>query len=203
MGLVYFVTHPEVVIDPAVPVPLWSLSQRGRERMERLLAQPWVGGVSAIYCSAEQKAIDGAGILARHLGLGYEQVEALGEVDRSSTGYLPHEEHQALAELLFAHPDHSIRGWETARDAQRRIVAAVERILAEDAGQGHMAIVSHGGAGALYLCHLKGVEISRSEDQPGGGGGCYYCFEAGTRSLVHGWKLIDAIDPNAPAQDGP
>jgi hypothetical protein len=87
--LVYFITHPDVVIDPEVPVPQWHLSQRGRERMKKLLAQPWVEGIGAVYCSTEQKAIDGAEILAAHLSIGYEMVEELGEIDRSATGYLP------------------------------------------------------------------------------------------------------------------
>ena len=89
MGLVYVTTHPDVTIDSAVPVPRWPLSARGRVRMKRLVAQPWIEGISAICCSTEQKAVDGAEILARYLGIGYEMVEELGEIDRSATGYLP------------------------------------------------------------------------------------------------------------------
>ena len=33
MNTVYFITHPDVVIDPATPVAQWPLSQRGRMRM--------------------------------------------------------------------------------------------------------------------------------------------------------------------------
>ena len=54
-----FITHPNVVIDPAVPVPRWPLSELGRERMRAGLRQPWVREVTAVHCSAEQKAIDG------------------------------------------------------------------------------------------------------------------------------------------------
>ena len=42
MKIVYFITHPEVMIDPKVPVPHWPLSERGLVRMRRLLQQPWV-----------------------------------------------------------------------------------------------------------------------------------------------------------------
>ena len=34
MSVVYFITHPDVLIDPAVPVPEWPLSPRGRARMQ-------------------------------------------------------------------------------------------------------------------------------------------------------------------------
>jgi broad specificity phosphatase PhoE len=189
--LVYFITHPDVVIDPEVPVPQWPLSPRGIRRMRKLLAQPWIEGIGAVCCSTEQKAIDGAEILAGHLSIGHKMVEELGEIDRSATGYLPQEEHAAAREQLFAHPDESIRGWETAFDAQRRIVKAVEGVIAGDMGEGHLAIVSHGGVGTFHLCHLKGRPISWEERQPGGNGGNYYCFEAESKALVHGWRPID------------
>ena len=48
----------------------------------------------------------------------------IGENDRSATGFLPREEFWATADLFFAHPTESIRGWERAIDAQARIVAA-------------------------------------------------------------------------------
>jgi broad specificity phosphatase PhoE len=121
MPTVYLITHPEVVIDPQVPVPQWPLSERGRERMRRCLAQPWIMGIRAVHCSGERKAMDGAAILAQHVGCQPQVWEALGEVDRSSTGYIPREEHEALARLLCARPEESVRGWERASDAQRRI----------------------------------------------------------------------------------
>ena len=64
MKLAYLITHPDVIVDPNVPVPQWPLSARGRERMQQMLYQPWVATITAVYSSAEQKAIDGAHILA-------------------------------------------------------------------------------------------------------------------------------------------
>lgn len=37
MSLVYFITHPDVVIDPNVRVPQWPLSARGKERMKKMM----------------------------------------------------------------------------------------------------------------------------------------------------------------------
>jgi broad specificity phosphatase PhoE len=189
---VYFITHPDVVIDPAVPIPRWPLSQRGRARMEKLLSQPWIENIGAIYCSTEQKAIDGAAILARHLSLDYSTLKGLGEIDRSSTGYLPADEFRATVEQCFAHADESICGWESARQAQQRIADSVEAIVQTEKGGEDIAVVSHGGVGALYLCHLKGSPIGE-ERQPGTNGGCFYCFEACSKRLVHGWRPIDSI----------
>jgi broad specificity phosphatase PhoE len=188
-----FITHPDVVVDPAVPVPRWPLSERGKDRMRQMLAHPWVSSIGSVYCSTEQKAIDGAAILAAHLSLDYVIVEALGENDRSSTGYLLRDEFMATAALFFARPDESVRGWETARDAQRRIVDAVDTIVENDDSAGNVAIVSHGGVATLYLCHLKGRPISQDEGQPGTNGGYYYRFEARSKSLLHDWRPIDVL----------
>jgi broad specificity phosphatase PhoE len=188
---IYFVTHPEVVIDPAMPVPQWPLAERGRRRMRCLLSQDWMPHVAAIYCSTEQKAIDGATILSEALGMPFHQVAALGENDRSATGYLPKTEFEATADAFFARPSERISGWERAIDAQARIIGAVEHIGSTTPGTGPIVIVSHGGVGTLLLCHLKGVSISRTEEQPGAAGGNYFLFQMPEGRLVHGWKPIE------------
>ncbi len=212
----YFITHPNVVIDPQLPVPRWPLSERGRERMRLGLCQPWVAGLGAVYCSTEQKSIDAAQILAAHRGLDVVQVPALGENDRSATGYRPPPEFERLADRFFAEPQRSVEGWETAADAQARIVAAVADIaqahrddsaLARQADPalgatthspgrperrpGAVAIVSHGAVGTLLYCHLSGAAIDRRWDQPANGGGNYFAFSL-LPPGVHGWwQAID------------
>lgn len=187
---VHFLTHPDVLIDPAVPVPDWPLSERGRDRMRAVLDQPWIAGIGSLFCSTERKARDGAAILAEALGLPVTELAELGENDRSSTGYLPKLEFEAMADAFFARPQESVHGWERAADAQRRIVAALDEVLRR-APEGDIAIVSHGGVGALLLRHLQGQPISRAADQPAGQGGHFYSFTAGDRRLLHGWRSID------------
>jgi broad specificity phosphatase PhoE len=191
MSSLYFITHPDVTIDPTVPIHAWPLSPRGRARMNGLLGQPWVAGLGSVWSSTERKAIDGAEIIADAIGTAPRLLAALGENDRSATGYLPKAEFEATADAFFANAQDSIRGWETAADAQRRIVAAIATVLAETPEGLDIAVVSHGGVGALLLCHLKTCPISRTEDQPGAGGGNYYCFDRTTYSLQHGWRQIE------------
>ena len=102
-------------------------------------------------------------------------------------------EFEATADLFFAHPTQSIRGWERAIDAQARVVAATNRVLALPRPPGDVAIVAHGGVGALLLCHLLGEPISRARDQPGtAAGGFRFTFEAASRRVVLAWERIDA-----------
>ena len=186
----YFITHPNVVVSRDVPVPRWPLSELGRERMRAGLRQPWVRDITAVYCSSEQKAIDGAEILAAHLGLGFTQAAELGENDRSATGFLPPDEFERVADQFFASPDKSIRGWERAIDAQSRIVRAVGQVAEVNAG-GNVAIVSHGAVGTLLYCHLAGEPIARRWDQPPNGGGNYYRFNVTPRRVFSWWRAFD------------
>ncbi|HEX6157789.1 MAG TPA: histidine phosphatase family protein [Burkholderiales bacterium] len=172
-------------------MPRWPLSDLGKKRMRAGLAQPWVREVTAIYCSTEQKAIDGAEILAQHLGLRFTEIPALGENDRSATGFLPPDEFERVADQFFASPHESVRGWERAIDAQVRVVQAIEQIDKSDNTAGAIAIVAHGAVGTLLYCHLAGEPISRRWDQPPNGGGNYYRFTLSPRAAHFWWRAID------------
>ena len=188
----YFITHPNVVISRDVPVQNWPLSELGRQRMKAGLTQPWVKTLTSIYCSTEQKAIDGAGILAEHLSLKFNAVEALGENDRSSTGFLPPVEFETMADAFFAQPETSVRGWERACDAQARIVRAITQLADTDSSAGSVAVVAHGAVGALLYCHFSGQPISRRWDQPRNNGGNYCRYPLPLGPAPSGWKPIDA-----------
>jgi broad specificity phosphatase PhoE len=187
----YFISHPEAAIDPSVPITEWPLSAAGRERMIRCCDKPWVDRLSALYSSAERKALDGAEILSAVTGLAVRVRPDLGENDRSATGYLPPSEFEATADRFFAEPETSVRGWAPAADEQRRIAAAVEAVIAEAPGQGDIAVVSHGAVGALLLAHLLGAPIGRRFDQPRNGGGNVFAVDVATGTLLHGWQPID------------
>ena len=144
-----------------------------------------------MWCSTERKARDGAQILTENLSLPVTELADLGENDRSATGYLLRTEFEAMADQFFAHPEQSVHGWERAVDAQCRIVAAVEEVLAAASNRGDVAIISHGGVGTLLLCHLRGCPIDREHDQPTNNGGNYYAFGVESRHLHHGWRPID------------
>jgi broad specificity phosphatase PhoE len=187
----YLITHPNVVISRDVPVPRWPLSELGKQRMRAGLKQPWVRDVTSVYCSTEQKAIDGADILAQHLSLGFSRIEELGENDRSATGFLPPDEFERVADQFFASSEISVRGWERAIDAQSRIVRAVEGIAKTDKTSGAIAIVSHGAVGTLLYCHLAGEPIDRRRDQPPNGGGNFYSFTLAPTAVHSWWRAID------------
>jgi broad specificity phosphatase PhoE len=190
-SLVRYLTHPEVAIDPAKPVPEWSLSPVGRARAALAARSAWLWETATIVSSAERKAIETAEIVGAYLGLGFEIRPEMHENDRSATGFLPQAEFAATADQFFAQPEISVRGWERAIDAQARIVREVETVLAK-APPGDILLVGHGGVGTLLFCHYSKAAISRKFDQPGGGGSCF-AFRRGTREIVHPWRGIEEM----------
>lgn len=185
-----YLSHPEVVVDPAVPVPLWRLAESGRARLAAAAASGWPGA-ARILSSAEAKAREAAGILAAAAGVDAQVHPGLGEIDRSATGYVPAARHEELANRLFARPDDSADGWETARAAQGRALAALRAVLA--AGTGDLLVVGHGGVGTLTWCALAGRGIDRRHDQPGMG--CVWTAAAPEFRPLGGWQRLEAVLP--------
>lgn len=189
-GNVIFLTHAEVDIDPSVPVPMWGLSAEGRRRHAAFAASEAVSAVSKVCSSTERKALEAAAPVADRMGLPLVRHEDLGENDRSATGYLPPAAFWPMVDRFFGSPDLSAEGWETARAAQRRIVGAVGRVLAQAPVEGDVLIVSHGGVSALLRHHLLGSDIDRSQGQPHPGGGCWFAFDRAMTGHPTDWRII-------------
>ena len=189
----YYLTHPQVAIDPSVPVPDWSLSAVGRGRVEAIAARPWLATLRRIVSSEERKAVETAGVLAGGLGLAVEQRPGMGENDRSSTGFLSPDRFEAAADAFFAAPHRSWNGWERAVDAQARIVSEVENVLRDGAARAPVLFVGHGAVGTLLKCALAGRPIARSEDQPAGGGNVF-AFRLNDRTLLCEWTPVERFE---------
>jgi hypothetical protein len=109
-NLVRYLTHPQVNIDPAIPVPSWSLSEAGRARTNAAASTGRLSGTTQVIFSGERKAIEAAEIIAAKLNVDVEVREAMHKNDRSATGFLLPDEFKAVANQFFAQPNISIRG---------------------------------------------------------------------------------------------
>ena len=185
-----YITHPQVRIDPDVPVPQWGLSETGAERARMAASRPWASKLGLIVSSGERKAIETAEALAAASGAAVEIIEAMHENDRSATGFLTPPEFEKAADWFFAHPHESFKGWERAIDAQARIISNVEDVLARHDPQMPIAFVGHGGVGTLLKCHLQGKPIARQGDQPPGGGNLF-CFDLAKRAVSCDWTPME------------
>lgn len=165
MSTLWYATHPEVAVDPDVPVPRWGLSEVGRRRARALAERAELRSLTRIVSSDEAKAVETAELVAARHGLAVEIRPATHENDRSATGFLPPAEFEVVADAFFGDPEESIRGWERAVDAQARIAEALADLLGPAAGDGDVLVVGHGAVGTLWSCHLAGVPIDRRWDQ--------------------------------------
>lgn len=184
-----YLTHPQVQIDPHIPVPMWGLSAVGRERISNLAKSSFLLGTTRVISSGETKAVETGQMISASLGVALEVNEAMHENDRSATGYLPFDEFDAVANEFFAYPSKSVRGWERAIDAQSRIVSAAESILKQNR-TGDLLFIGHGAVGTLLLCHYLRVGIDRIHDQAPGGGQFFTMLNE-TRQVLHSWRQIE------------
>ena len=196
MAVLRYLSHPQVQIDPDIPVPDWPLSDRGRARVLALQGADWLAATGAIISSAEVKARETAALIGDMLGLTPSVDPALNEIDRSSTGFLPHDRHEAVADAFFANPDSSIEGWERASDVQARGVSAIRAYVARHPG-GDLLIVGHGGIGTLSWCGLAGQDARHRPDQAAGGGSVW-AASLPNLSPIHGWQVMERLATNAP-----
>lgn len=183
----YFITHPEVDIDPYSSIEEWNLSDVGRARAGHLASFGWTNQLGRIVTSTEQKAKEAGAILSTLTGIALTTDTRLCENGRSSTGFLPPAEFEATANEFFAQPNVSVRGWETAAQAQRRIVAAIRHLSSDPAIS--TAFVAYGAVGTLLYCDLMGIPISRAHDQPGQGS--YFEFDPQNWTANHNWHRIE------------
>lgn len=191
MAIFRYLTHPQVVIDANVKVPNWRLSEEGRARAEALAASDLLRGTARLISSDEVKAKETAAPIAKALGLQVQVIEASHENDRSATGFLPPDHFEAAADQFFAHPEKSFHGWETAHDAQKRILKVYEGVRATHRA-GDLLMIGHGGVGTLLYCALAQTDISRQHDQHAGGG-CLWSLDLATGDIQHGWLPIEEL----------
>lgn len=193
-----YVTHPQVIMDANVPVPLWCLSPLGRARAEAFAARGVVPVGAMIFSSRETKAMELADILAEPNGALVLSDHLMGENDRVATGFLPPALFEATADRFFAEPHASVDGWERAEDAQRRIVDTVATAMASVPAGVPAVFCGHGAVGTLLKCHVAGRPISRSEDQSHhadrGGGNCF-SFHLEAMTLGCEWTSIEDFAP--------
>lgn len=186
---ILYLSHPEVGIDPQTPVPEWKISDQGRRRLVAACARGWPGRGWRIIASPETKAQQTAELLANRFALPLHTHPDMHEVDRSATGYLPHDQHEAMANALFTHPDLGPSGWESATAASTRITKAFQEVLAEVSD--NLLFVGHGAVGSFLWCALTKTPITRAADQRRGGS--FWTGSHGPSGFApgHAWQALE------------
>lgn len=191
MSLIFYLSHPEVVIDPLVPVPDWGLSAMGRERVLAVRDADWLRACRRIVTSAERKAVETAGLVAERSGAAIAVRPDMHENDRRATDFLPPPEFERVADAFFARPEESVRGWERAADAQARILAEFRAVTDGRDPAEPLLLVGHGGVGTLLYCALARLAIDRRHDQEVAGS--VILIDGRSHRPRSGWVPMEAV----------
>ncbi len=196
MRLCLYLSHPQVDIDPQVPPAQWGLSAIGLARAQAFAARDLIAKATPIFCSPEPKARQFAAEIAKISRSPIISHPDFGENDRSATGYLEQSQFELHAEAFFARPHEGVAGWETANQAQTRIVGAVAAALKQVPMATRIVFCGHGAVGTLLKCHLGRRSITRAEDQIGpvlAGGGNGFAFDFDSRKLLGNWTPMETL----------
>ena len=170
MKTIYFITHPNVSVDPTKPPKEWHISDLGKERVQTLGEEAFWRYVQHIFTSPEARAIETSDILHEMHHIAVRPFEELQEQRRSNTNYFLSLTDLAITmRMFFTRPKESIRGWESAIDTQNRIVSAIDSLQELYPDYQTVAIISHGIVGSLLRSYLMQhpIEESLCQDQIG------------------------------------
>jgi alpha-ribazole phosphatase/probable phosphoglycerate mutase len=119
--------------------------------------------VSAIYSSDLTRAVKGALIIGKELGIEPVRVQALRELHLGRWEGLTREEavEKFPEEASFSFQDlatSKVKGGESLLDLRERVLPAVDGIIERHPGE-TVCIVAHGGVNRVVLCDAMGLDV--------------------------------------------
>jgi len=144
--------------DPADP----PLTNAGRAQAMRLAIRLRDARIDALYASTMRRALETAAYIAASRDLPIERSDALREVrfdpafahEARTNGALSAD----LAQRFLTNPSwDALPGFEPSRQFRRRVIQALEAIVARHPGQ-RVVVVAHGGVINAYLSMVLGIQ---------------------------------------------
>jgi len=147
---VYLIRHAQSHPTAGIEHADWPLSERGRAQADELAGLLMSLGLERIVSSPFTRCLQTIGPFASRADLRIEVRDGLREryLGIDLDGDFPAIWRRSWEDLDFALP-----GCETSRDAQRRFVDTIDRILAESEGK-TVGICAHGNVIGLFLHFL-------------------------------------------------
>jgi broad specificity phosphatase PhoE len=152
MTKIFLVRHAETE-QSHDDATLWPLSDHGEKQVQSLAQQPFWSEVKAIIASDEPKAVSTVDRIAFERKIPLFVHPGLRELKRTPEWI---EDYEARVLEVCQHPALSIGGWERAADAQARILATVDELIAKYDPE-PFAIVSHGMVLSLLLASVNNM----------------------------------------------
>ncbi len=145
-------------VDVETPAHEWRLGPVGVAGAAAVASRLARYAPTRIVASLEPKATQTGSVIAERLRLPLVTADGLHEHDRRAIRFLAADQFAARMRDLFAHPDATVFGSESARGALTRFTAAVDRVTDEDTGD--VLIVSHGTVISLFVAARADVDAA-------------------------------------------
>ncbi|MFC2029119.1 histidine phosphatase family protein [Chloroflexota bacterium] len=159
--ILILIKHSLPEMRPELTASLWSLSDEGRQRCQRLAERLAPFNLDSLVSSEEPKAIETGRIIAELLGLPFATAPNLHEHLRLDVPFLGDRRlFQAQVAKVFEKPAELVFGSETGDEAGRRYSKALGGVLASHP-EGNLGVVSHGTVMALYVSRACGLDATR------------------------------------------
>lgn len=148
---IYLITHAHTEQVQGAASDVWSLSPRGHGQAAELANAPWWNEVKRIIVSSEAKTLlTVLGVVGRRQ-LPVWVDSRFDELRRS--GWT--EDYATQVAVVFAQPDQSINGWESAESVRHRAIAGLKDLQRRFAGE-TLALVGHGLCLSILLAAMLG-----------------------------------------------
>jgi broad specificity phosphatase PhoE len=147
-------------VDVEIPAHQWRLRPEGIAAASAVAARLVTADYrpTKIVASLEPKATQTGSVIAERMRLPFATVDGLHEHDRRASGFLSTEVFASRMRDLFAHPDATVFGNESASAALARFAKAVDQVVSE--GTGDVVVVSHGTVMSLFVASRARVDAS-------------------------------------------
>lgn len=150
MRQIILVKHAAPVVVPGKSSDRWPLSAMGKEAASALADDLKAFAAAQVVTSVEPKAVETGQRVAAGLGLTAQTHEGLHEHERRTVPHLRTSDFLSLMAQVFKRKDELVLGEETASATLHRFTGALESVCATYP-QGHLIVVAHGTAIALFL----------------------------------------------------
>jgi broad specificity phosphatase PhoE len=148
---VLLVKHAQPEMNASAPPREWVVGARGEEQSRDLARRlrPYVP--ISIVSSPEPKAMQTARIVAGELGVHFQTLDGLEELDRPSLPIVSRDEHHRLNAPIFETRSVPVLGRESADAALRRFNAALARAFTLTATSQPLVVITHGTVISLFV----------------------------------------------------
>jgi 2,3-bisphosphoglycerate-dependent phosphoglycerate mutase len=148
----YLIRHAQSRPSEQVRYSDWPLSELGRQQADRLTGLLLSLGIERLVSSPFTRCLQTVQPFVRRVGL---QVVVCDDLRERHFGIGPNDDFGAIWRKSWEDFSFALPGFESSRDAQRRFVDAMTRILRQHEGR-TIGICAHGNVIGLYLNHLDG-----------------------------------------------